>query len=200
MNVMGAFRARMTGVVPPIIHQLNTQLRNEVDLKKKRLRAVTKALVFCAKAGIALRGHRNESLPLTETEDDTWTIKGDINRGNFMPILAFMRQSGDKDVDVFINKKASYTSHAIQDELLVKVGSHVTEQIVQQVITSKYYSIIADETRDSSNVEVLCVAVRFFNSATRQPDEKFLRFLPLQSLKGIACYIIKRKLCVLLIH
>lgn len=184
MSIMNAFRARCSGEQAPILHKLNTQLKQDVEQRKKRLRSIVTALVFCARAGIALRGHRNESLPLSSTESDS-IIKGDVNRGNFMATLSLMRDCGNSNVDIYINKKSSYTTHHIQDELLRRVSSHIADQIIEEVQHGKFYSIIADETRDNSNTEVLCVAVRFFNTTTKSPDEKFLRFLPLDSLKGM---------------
>lgn len=185
IGIMQAFRSRCTGEQPPIIHKLNNQLKQDVEQRKKRLRSIINALVFCARAGIGLRGHRNESLPLPPTESDSSNaiIKGDVNRGNFMATLSLMRDSGNSDIDIHINKKSLYTTHHIQDELLRRAASNVTAQIVEEVQDGNFYTIIADETRDASNTEVLCVALRFFNTTTRAPDEKFLRFLPLDSLK-----------------
>lgn len=185
VSIMNAFRGRCSGDQPPILHKLNTQLKQDVEKRKKRLLSIVRGLVFCGRTGIALRGHRNESLPLSPTEGDGKIIKGEANRGNFMATLSLMKECGQSNIDIHINKKFLYTSHHIQDELLGRVSSHITAQIVEEVQRGKLFSIIADETRDNSNTEVLCVALRFFNTTTQSPDERFLQFVPLDSLKGI---------------
>lgn len=188
MAAMGAFRSKVSGERPPIIHNLDTQLRKDVELRKRRLRSIITALVFCARSGVALRGHRNEALGLPEQPsivDETYVIKGTPNQGNFIATLSLMRDAGDQNIDIHINKKSSYTSHSIQNELLTRISAHITSQVVSDVKSSRYYSVIADETRDVSNTEVLCVAVRYFDSTTKRPNEHFLRFIPLESLKGM---------------
>ena len=113
---------------------------------------------------------------LPEHTDSTDTIRGDVNRNNLLAILSLMRESGDKDVDIFINHKSAYTSHQIQDELLKRVASNITSMVIDDVKKSKYYSIIANETRDNSNTELLCVVVRYFNTVTSHEMRSLFTF------------------------
>lgn len=185
MVSMGNFISITKGKALPIRHQLVQQAKLDLNFRKARLNTVVRSLVFCARAGIALRGHRNESLPFAEaTLYDDDTILPDVNRGNFMATLEMRRQAGDERVDLNINKKSKYTSKDIQNDLLLRISEEITDQIVKDINESKYYSITADETRDSSNTEQLCVAIRYYNTKTASTEEKFLKFVSLTSLKG----------------
>lgn len=53
----------------------------------------------------------------------------------------------------------------------------VLENIVQETITSKYFSIIIDSTPDISKVDQLTVAIRYI-LPDGSPVERFLGFLP----------------------
>ena len=169
-----------------ITHQLDKSLNKDFQMKKERLNSIIRALVFCGRQSIALRGHSNENLPLPQVGDykDDVIVGDSVNRGNFIQVLELRRQSGDVRVDKFVNKKAMYTSPAIQNELLQLVSCQLTEKVVETVAKSPYYSIIADETRDVSNTEQLCIALRYYNHSAKQSDEKFLKFVPLTTLKG----------------
>lgn len=71
----------------------------------------------------------------------------------------------------------SYLSNTICDDLILNLTKTVLENIVQETITSKYFSIIIDSTPDISKVDQLTVAIRYI-----LPDgstvERFLGFLP----------------------
>ena len=92
--------------------------------KKERLNSIIRALVFCGRQSITLRGRSDENLPLSQVGDykDDIIVVDPVNRGNFIQVLELRRQSGDVRVDKFVNRKAVYTSPAIQNELLQLVG------------------------------------------------------------------------------
>lgn len=180
---MQGFISSTSGLQAPVTQQLNSHVRKDIQQRRKRLSSIVKGLVFCARAGIALRGHRNEHIPLTNS-DNRDVISATPNRGNFMATLDLMRTSGDTNIDIYINNKASYTSHQIQNELLIRLSDHVIHQVVADVNKFKMYSIIADKTRDASNTEQLCLAVRYFDTDHCITKEKFVRFVALESLRG----------------
>jgi hypothetical protein len=131
---MHHFMSLSSGKAVPITHQLNKQAGADLQMRKQRLNSIVRALVFCARAGIALRGHRSESEPFLEKSmysDDV--ILGDVNRGNFMQVLEQRRQAGDQNIDLFINTKSKYCSHEIQNELLCPRSQHVIEQVIAEI-------------------------------------------------------------------
>lgn len=176
---------RVHNIRKPIDEQLNAAKARDTQLKKTRLRAIVRTLVFCSRQNIALRGHGNEQLPLNNATDyQEGIILGDKNRGNFLQLLEFRREAGDSSIDCFINKKAQYTSPAIQNELLKLTSDQVLSKVVKVITKNEYFSVIADETRDVSNCEQLCVAIRYFDGELCVSNEQFLTFLALDSLKG----------------
>jgi hypothetical protein len=119
-------------------------------------------------------------VPLLSPEPNSDVIR-DVNRGNFLQLLDFRAQAGDTSIHTHVNQKAKYTSPVIQNELLGLVSTH---QVVKDIKLSKYFTIIADETRDVSNIEQICLAIRFFHFNTSQSEEKFISFIPATSLTG----------------
>lgn len=148
-----------SGKAQPINAQLNEQVRQDRQITRDRLCGIVKTLVFCARQSIALRAHRNESTPFPDINHDV--VKGDINRGNFLELLQFRMEAGDNSISNYAGLKQLYTSHAIQNELLHDIAHLVLKSIISCLCAAKYFSVIADETTDSSNMEQLCVAVRY---------------------------------------
>ena len=107
-----------------ITHQLDKTLNKDFQMKDERLNSIIRALVFCGRQSITLRGRSDENLPLSQVGDykDDIIVVDPVNRGNFIQVLELRRQSGDVRVDKFVNRKAVYTSPAIQNELLQLVG------------------------------------------------------------------------------
>lgn len=169
----------------PINQLLDSASRKASRVTTERLNSVIRCIVFCARQGIALRGHRNESSPfINHTLHPKHIIPGDVNRGNLLMVIDQRRQVGDTCLDSFKHKRAKYTSPECINELISLAAHEVLSSIVADVKRSEVFTIIADETRDVSNVEQLCVAVRYYNIQQNQSDEKFLAFLPLESLRG----------------
>ena len=105
-----------------------------------------------------------------------------MNRGNFLEILNVRRDSGDSSVEANAHKKALYTAPAIQNELLGIIARQITATLVGRV--GLVFTIIADETRDASNKEQLCVAMRYLDTKKIRIEERFLCFISIASLKG----------------
>lgn len=153
-----------------------------------RLSVVVKCLVTLARQGMALRAHQDDKLIMSDAFSHV-NKKGEIiinaeeiNRGNFITLLKFRADSGDKMMYAIANKKNQYYSPVIQNELLADIAAQVLNSIVQD-IGCKPFTIIADETTDSSNKEQLCLAVRYVTSAS-DIVEKFISLESISSLKG----------------
>lgn len=181
VKTMEEFEQRViTRQKKPIDEDMDKSKEEQREISEKRLNAIFRAIIFCGRQGIALRGHRNESANFLEVVSSD-CVPGDVNRGNFLQLLDFRREAGDRSIDHAAHQKALYTSPAIQDEITNMIGDHIIQHIVTEVDRSRFFTIIADETRDSSNKEQLCIAVRFVDGKS---TEKFLSFVKLESLRG----------------
>ena len=109
---------------------------------------------MCGRLGIALRVHCNDGLL-------------DVDKPvNFRSLLAFHLDAGDTVLKQHLataGKNASYVSKTTQNELIRLCGDVIIDQIVKDVTTAKYFSILCDKTTDSSHQEQLCLCLRFID-------------------------------------
>ena len=102
-----------------IDQQLQSQALETFKKNRLILKSILKAIIFCGKQNIALRGHR-ETSNLVNIEDET-----SINVGNFRALLRLQIESGDEVLkEHFTNapRNAQYSSPTIQNELLLVRG------------------------------------------------------------------------------
>ena len=187
----------MDNYVRIVVTRSGTSVKNQLDkalmeasrLTIDRLNSLIRSVVFCARQGIAFRGHRNESTPfLDHSQIPPHIIPGDVNRGNFLMLLDQRIQAGDTKLTKSKNLRTQYTSPSCVNELISLTADQVLKSVIREVQTSKVFSVIADETRDVSNTEQLCVAVRYFDVKNCRSEEKFLGFVALESLRGKFVY------------
>ena len=77
------------------------------------------------------------------------------NPGNFLALLRFRAESGDKALSSHFSGPATvnYQSPKIQNEIFKCVGDWVRENILREVREQPFFSICADEAADCSNVK-----------------------------------------------
>ncbi|CAB3991276.1 52 kDa repressor of the inhibitor of the kinase-like [Paramuricea clavata] len=73
-------------------------------------------------------------------------------------------------------KNRSYTSKTSQNKIIKCIGQVISENIINEIKESRYYTIIADEAADSSHKEQLSFVPLFVDSG-RNVREKFICFL-----------------------
>jgi len=56
-------------------------------------------------------------------------------------------------------KNAIYTSKTIQEQLISIIGEQIHNEILEEVRSAQYYSVIADEACDISNKEQLSISL-----------------------------------------
>lgn len=86
-------------------------------------------------------------------------IRGHIEEESNLFQLLTLRCDDDPNLRSWINQK-KYSSPEIINECIALLGQNVVKQIVRKVKDVKYFSILADETRDVSNTEQLSVCIR----------------------------------------
>lgn len=95
--------------------QLISQRASEIEENKKYLESICETLLFCARQGIALRGH-------DEKEDSS-------NKGTFLELLNLRSKDNDLVKKFFMKKEKyfSYSSKEIQNEILELMSKQVCE-------------------------------------------------------------------------
>ncbi|XP_008182354.1 zinc finger MYM-type protein 1-like [Acyrthosiphon pisum] len=124
---------------------------------------------------------RSVKLWFSKQGDDQ--ILGSGHNGNYLGCLELISKFDpflSTHIDKYANKgkgNMSYLSNTICDDLILTMTKTVLENIIQETITSKYFSIIIDSTPDISKVDQHTVAIRYILPDC-SPVERFLGFLP----------------------
>jgi hypothetical protein len=114
-----------------------------------------------ARQGLALRGHdesdRRGSDDESDVEDDSCH-----NRGNFIELLNLLAEYDKQLKDSLRSRKknALGTSNRIQNEIIESLAKAVIEMITQECAEAPYLALLADETKDISGHEQLCLWIR----------------------------------------
>ncbi|GBM52532.1 hypothetical protein AVEN_230563-1 [Araneus ventricosus] len=82
--------------------------------------------------------------------------------------------------------RSMYTSYFIQNEIINTFGHLIQSQIVRNVRKSIFYSVLADETTDISQIEQFSLCVRYVEDHSYKIREDFLTFVPVYDVTG-AC-------------
>ena len=98
------------------------------------------------------------------TKNSECSQSNEYNRGNFRAILQLMMSCGDAVLKQHIQvckRNASYVSWKAQNELIEAVAVILTKDMVSEVNTSKFFTLMADETTDVSGKEQLSICLRY---------------------------------------
>ena len=155
-----------------VSERLGTARVEQIKQNRHYLKSVIEILLLCSHQEIALRGHRESEMS--------------SNRGNFMEILKLVA-AHDPIVHHRLNdgpKNAAYTSPDIQNTLLNVMGNVVRNEICLAVKNAGVYSILADETKDSSKREQLAIVLRYVDIASATIFERFVTYVEATSLNA----------------
>ena len=127
--------------------------RNEV------IESLLKITIFRGKQGLALRGHRDDTID--------WQASEAGNQGNFAQLMCF-RAEIDPVMAEYLQgapKNAQYTSKTIQNELVTVIGDRIRESVINEVKDVKFHSLISDEVtataKSSPGWYATCHSVQF---------------------------------------
>jgi len=129
---------------------LTTEAQMTAQRNRSVLTSIAKCVEWCARQGIALRGHR---------DDSTSTY---LNQGNFRALVSF-RAETDQVLDNHLkcaDKNATYVSKTVQNDLLDVMADYVLSKIVEEVRMSGFFGLQADEVTDARNWEQLGIVIR----------------------------------------
>lgn len=117
--------------------QLCNQVSSEQRSARNALLKLITSMKYLARQGLAIRGH----------DDDT---------GNFQGLLE-LRVEDDDEFRKWIGKKISYTSPAVQNEILQLMSNAILRAICKEINTeSQEFGIVVDGTQDIQGVEQEC--------------------------------------------
>ena len=80
--------------------------------------------------------------------------------GNFIELLNFRVRAGDKVLEDHLKtcgKNSSYISKTSQNKIIKCCGQVISDEIIEDIKSSKFFSVIADEAAHSSNREQICL-------------------------------------------
>jgi Domain of unknown function (DUF4371) len=130
-----------------VLNQIDRCSDKQSEENRLYLVEIIRTIVFLAKQGLALRGHR---------EDDESS-----NRGNFLELLDL--RCIDNEIIRRNVRSLKYTDHKIQNELLLLIQTNITNQIIREIEKSKYFSVMIDETSDIANHEQVSLVIRYID-------------------------------------
>lgn len=162
--------------------QLSSHVKADIQRNRDAVASIIRAVIFCARQDIALRGHR-ESATVTGLSEESRSLEIKCNRGNFIELLELLKEESP-DVRRKIEnlpRNSTYTSKDSQNEILHAASLVTREKIVSEVnLNGGIFSLIADEARDNSCTEKMSVCIRYVHSG--QVRERFLGFLDVLKL------------------
>ncbi|CAM4872894.1 unnamed protein product [Rotaria socialis] len=154
-----------------VAKQLNRQHEKQASENRLYLQEIIRTILLLARQVLALRGHREDE----ESE----------NKGNLLELLEL--RSFDNDLIKSKLKSLQYTHHSIQNELLCLMHDNILSQIVFQIKSAKYFSIMMDESVDISRHEQVSLVIRYADDQFHV-YERFIGFQRASSTTGEALF------------
>lgn len=133
---------------------------------------IIKAILFCGKQCIALRGDHEE-------------MSGMGNPGNFLSLLSILSEHDEllqRHLQVPRDKSAQYMSPQIQNELLSVLSKMILNDILKEIRKAKFFAIMADEAT-LHNDEQLSLCLRFVDEG-KNIREEFIKFVHMDNVSG----------------
>ena len=136
------------------------------------LKMIIKAILFCGKQCIALRGDHEE-------------MSGMGNPGNFLSMLSILSEHDEwlqRHLQAPRDKSAQYMPPQIQNELLSVLSKIILNDILKEIRKAKFFAIMADEAT-SHNDEQLSLCLRFVDEG-KNIREEFIEFVHMDNVSG----------------
>ena len=155
---------------------LNKAHKEQVSRNAQVIKSLLKCVSFCGKQGLSFRGHRDDS---TASDSD--------NMGNFIELVKF-RAENDDVLHKYLEtspRNALYTSKTMQNEMISVIADAIQGKIIDEIQAVEFFTILADEVSDCSNLEQVSVVIRFVDK-DNNIREKFLGFITVERITGEA--------------
>ena len=138
------------------------EYRKQVSENRHYVKTVAEVLLLTATQNMAQRGHKEAAL--------------EQNPGNFKKILNLVVKHDASIAARFVNDGVvtRYTGKDIQNEIFETLAALVRDQIIDEVRSSVYFSVLADETKDVSKKEQISIVLRYLYR--NEVRESFMEF------------------------
>ena len=176
MARMAAFKEMCSNLSRNVATLLDKAHKEQVSRNAQVIKSLLKCISFCGKQGLSFRGHRDDS---TASDSD--------NLGNFLELVRF-RAENDDVLRKYLEtspKNALYTSKTIHNEMISVIGDAIRDEIIDEIQTVKFFSILADEVTDCSTLEQVSIVIRFVDR-NKTIREEFLGFIAVERITGEA--------------
>lgn len=150
-----------------VLGMLSQAHSKAVEENRHYMKTLCEILLLTAQLKIAQR----ESGAFRIGDHDKSTLSFGFKAGNFLSILSTVARH-DQIIAERIQKgpnNAKYTHHSVQNALLRIMSRLVLDEIATELSEAKYFSIMADETKDLSKKEIVSICIRYlFNDAIHE--------------------------------
>ena len=159
--------------------QIATRLNNEcAELQKFRrimLMKVLSCIRYLARQGLPLRGHNND-------------IEGNLHQ------LLLLQVEDNYRMKEWVIKR-EYISPSVVNEIVVQMGQVVLREILGDIRTATWFSLIADEATDYSHNEQLSLSIRWVDSHYTIHEDT-LGLVQLENMKANTLYSIIKDILI----
>ena len=125
---------------PSVMEQLSSEVSREQAERRSMLLTQLRSLKFLLRQGLSIRGHKE-------------------NEGNLMQLLK-MQSEDSPSLQKWLGDN-HYMSHGVVNEMITIMGNTLLRDILSSIRAAKWFSVMADETRDISNDEQMTVVIRW---------------------------------------
>ncbi|XP_037683692.1 zinc finger MYM-type protein 1 [Choloepus didactylus] len=145
----------------------------QVEGNKKYLKFIIENILFLGKQCLLLQGN-DQSV-------------SSVNKGNFLELLEIRAKDKGEEIFRLMNSQVEFfNSTQIQNEIIEIIKTEMLQDIVNEINVSSAFSIICDETTDSTTKEQFSVCVRYPQKTSKAIliKERFLGFLDTEDISG----------------
>ena len=150
-----------------------------IEDNRAYVKVIIESILYLCQQGLPLRGHR-ETL---NTNDSS------VNVGNFRALVVLQSRNTEIVKHRLTNgpKNATWLGHDIQNSLiLLLLANSVKQMIMNEVHSARYYTLVADETKDVSKSEQLSVVLRYVNDC--KTYKRFISYTKCDELNSQAVF------------
>ena len=169
-----------------VMKQLVEAHQKDVQRNREYLRVIITSIFYTAQQSVSLRGHEENRKNISEMSD--------TNRGNLLELLHLRCEDIPwlkEKLQSQLKCHAQWTSPSIQNEILDIISSFVIERITHDVLLSRNFALIMDETSDISRAEQVSICLRHVLDG--KTLETFVGFFSTESTEGEILFKLVKK-------
>ncbi|XP_065068785.1 52 kDa repressor of the inhibitor of the protein kinase-like [Rhopilema esculentum] len=156
----------------PIDQQLNALVDEQIRKNRAKLFPIVEGIMLFGRQNISFRGHRGDSAHYDDNSHSP---------GILQELLKFLVRCGNNEAfnEQMTNapKNMTYRSKTTHNELINICGEFIISKLRSEVHEARFFSILADEAADISNIEQMPLVIRFVDNQAKIREE-FMGFIP----------------------